>query len=72
MPLYALIGFIGCGSDAEDAGMALNVMLDKDGSVHTIRQNSYLFSISFQRLNSAGIKKKYLRQINYDLGFRNE
>lgn len=31
-PLHALIGFIGSGSVMEDAGVALDVVLDKDGS----------------------------------------
>ncbi len=35
--LHALIGFIGSSSVVKDAGMALDVVLDKDGSAHNIR-----------------------------------
>lgn len=43
--LHALIGFIGSGSVVEDAGVALDVVLDKDGSAHNIRQSSSLFHL---------------------------
>lgn len=43
--LHALIGFIGGSSVVEDAAVALNVVLDKDGSAHNIRQSSSLFHL---------------------------
>lgn len=43
--LHALIGFIGSSSVVEDADMALDVVLDKDGSAHNIRQSSSLFHL---------------------------
>lgn len=43
--LHALIGFIGSGSVVEDAGVALDVALDKDGSAHKVGQSSFLFNL---------------------------
>ena len=43
--LHALIGFIGSSSVVEDAAVALDVVLDKVGSAHNIRQSSSLFHL---------------------------
>lgn len=41
--LHALIGLTGSGSGMEDARVALDVVPDKDGPAHHIRQSSPLF-----------------------------